>query len=75
MLAIGLDVHQKSTVVATLDVETGVVSRRHVVQHGARLRNQIRALIRHEGQQCLVSNLVGKRAGGPQRPGGHALPR
>lgn len=36
--------------------------RRQVVQEGTRLHNQIRGLIRHEGQSCRYSNLMGKAA-------------
>jgi len=36
---------------------------RHHVQAGTKLRNQIRAFLRHEGQTCPFSNLVGKKAG------------
>jgi len=36
---------------------------RHLVQLGTALRNQIRAFIRHEGQDCPQQNLMGKRAG------------
>jgi transposase len=45
--------------------ELRTLSRTHrqLVQIGTRLRNQIRALIRHEGQSCPYVNLVGKRAG------------
>jgi transposase len=44
--------------------ELRTLSRTHrqLVQQGTRLRNQIRALIRHEGRQCPFTNLIGKRA-------------
>jgi transposase len=45
--------------------ELRTLSRTHrqLVQSGTTLRNQIRAIIRHEGQSCPYANVVGKRAG------------
>lgn len=45
------------------ELRTLTRTHRQLVQIGTKLRNQIRALIRHEGQDCPYQNLMGKRAG------------
>lgn len=45
------------------ELRTLTRTHRQLVEMGTRLRNQIRALLRHEGQGCPYQNLMGKRAG------------
>jgi transposase len=45
------------------ELRTLTRTHRHLVEMGTRLRNQIRALLRHQGQDCPYQNLVGKHAG------------
>ena len=44
------------------DLRTITRVRRKLVQQGTRLRNEIRGLIRHEGQRCRYSKLTGQAA-------------
>jgi transposase len=45
------------------ELRTLARTHRQLVQAGSRLRCQIRALVRHEGQGCPYTNLMGKAAG------------